>query len=199
MGLLRQGKRRLIPLQQGLARKLHDLTYLFIELINRCNLDCRHCGSDCTRASAIPDLPQSSVLPALREIASRYDPNRITVVLSGGEPLCYPGVFELGKAVADLGFPWGMVTNGFGWSRRRILQASAAGMRTATVSLDGLEQAHDWLRGRRGSFRKALETIRLLLEGAFLGALDVITCAHKRNLGDLDRLYSLLTKMGVPS
>ena len=199
MDLLRQGKRRLIPLQQKLARKLHDLTYLFLELTNRCNLDCLHCGSDCTRSSAIPDLPRSSVLEVLREIAFRYDPSRITVVLSGGEPLCYPGVFDLGGAISDLGFPWGMVTNGWGWSRRKVIQANAAGMRTATVSLDGLEGAHDWLRSRRGSFKKAVETIRLLLEGAFLGALDVITCVHKRNLDDLDPLHSLLSGLGVPS
>jgi radical SAM protein with 4Fe4S-binding SPASM domain len=140
----------------------------------------------------------SDILGVLDQIANRYDPRKITIVLSGGEPLCYPGVFELGQRITSLGYPWGMVTNGLGWSRTKVMRAKAAGMRTVSVSLDGLETSHDWLRGRKGTFKKAVAAIQMLVDAAFLAKMDVITCVNKRNLGDLDGLHALLTRIGVP-
>lgn len=190
-------RRALLPTYQAHVRRLHDLRYLFLELTQDCNLDCRHCGSDCTREAAGPSLAPSDVLRVLREIRERYDPHTITVALTGGEPLCYPELFLLGRAITDLEFPWGMVTNGYGWTPTKVLQARAAGMQSITVSLDGLEAEHDWLRGRPGSFRRAVDAISMLLRDPSWQAFDVVTCVHQRNLQDLDKLQGLLRALGV--
>lgn len=199
MGALQRAKRKLVPLHQKLARRLHDLDYLFIEITQRCNLRCLHCGSDCTRSSTVPDLAGAEIIGVLEEISQEYEPGKITVVLSGGEPLCYPGLFELGRRISRMGFPWGMVTNGLAWSREKVRKARAAGIRTVTVSLDGLEGSHDWLRGRKGSFHKASDAIRLLLDEGFLDAMDVVTCVNRRNLDELSPLHAHLTELGVPA
>lgn len=197
MSVRQRLQRRALPLYQDGLRRLHDLNYLFIELTHRCNLNCLHCGSDCTRDDATPDLDIEAVLRTMQEVASAYDPHGISVVLSGGEPLAHPGVFDLGAGLTRLGFPWGMVTNGFAWSDRHREQARRAGMRTVTVSLDGLEPEHDWLRNRSGSFRRASAAIEAFAAADWLQAMDVITCANQRNLPTLDGVRQHLIELGV--
>ena len=38
----------------------HKLLYLFLEITQRCNLNCLHCGSDCTAAVDSPELTTES-------------------------------------------------------------------------------------------------------------------------------------------
>lgn len=191
--------RKLWPLQQSAQRHVHDLRFLFLEITQRCNLSCRHCGSDCTADVTRPDLPAGRILEVLDGIRQNYDASRITVGLSGGEPMLYPNVFGLGRAIADLGFPWGMVTNGWAWTPEKVEAADRAGMCTITVSLDGPREAHDWLRGRTGSFDRACAALRMLAGAEWLQALDVVTCVHRRNLHQLDATRDLLQELGVRS
>lgn len=191
--------RALIPAHQRLLRRVHDLTYLFVELTQRCNIECLHCGSDCGRDPGGDELPAQAVLRALGEIRDRYDAGRIMVVLSGGEPLCYPDVFGLAAQIRDLGFRWGMVSNGFGWTREKVDSARDAGMSAVTISLDGTEADHDWLRGRAGSYRRAVRTIRMLQEPRFTRTMDIISCINRRNIGRLDEMYRQVLDLGVPA
>lgn len=189
--------RHLLPMQQGTQRRLHDLTYLFFEVTQRCNLVCRHCGSDCTADPAKPDLPAEQILRVLQEIRRQHNPAHITVALTGGEPLLYPGFFDLGRAITALGFPWGMVTNGYAWSPEKVEAARRAGMKTITVSLDGPPEIHDWLRGRPGSYERAANALRLLTAAPWIQKMDVVTCVHRKNLHHLDETRDLLADLGV--
>lgn len=198
MGIKRAIQRKLLPSYQKGVRELHDLTYIFFELTNNCNLACIHCGSDCIKDSTIPDLPAEDVLRVLSEIKKKYDYKKITVVLSGGEPLTYSyGVFKLGKEITKLGFSWGMVTNGYAWNEKRIEDAKQAGMKTVTVSLDGLEEEHNWLRGRPDSFKRAVNAIELLIKNPFYNVMDVITCINKQSLKNIDEIYQLVKQLGL--
>lgn len=189
--------RKLLPVQQRAQRNLHDLRFLFLEITQRCNLSCRHCGSDCTADVTQPDLPTAKIYEVLESIAARHDASRITVGLTGGEPLLYPDVFALGRGIAERGFPWGMVSNGWAWTPQQVAAADRAGMGTITVSLDGPREAHDWLRGRTGSFDRACAALRLLTAAEWIQALDVVTCVHRRNLHHLDATRDLLAELGV--
>lgn len=189
--------RKLMPTYQTAVSKLHNLRYLFLELTHRCNLECLHCGSDCTRSTSVPDLPREAVLKVLREVKEKYDSHDIMVALSGGEPLCYPNLFALGAEITRLEFPWGLVTNGYSWTEKSVAEAQAAGMGTITVSLDGCADEHNWLRGRPDSFARAVNTIKLLVANPFYQAMDVITCVNKRTLPHLDNIYKLIRDLGV--
>jgi radical SAM enzyme (rSAM/lipoprotein system) len=195
--LSQRAKRLLVPTHQQLVRKAHELRYLFLELTQDCNLRCLHCGSDCTRDPTASALDAEDILRVLREVKAHHDSHRISIALTGGEPLCYPDLFDLGREIYRLEFPWGMVTNGYAWSAQKVEEAKGAGLHTITVSLDGLEQEHDWLRGRPGSHRKAVEAISMLLDAGFLQALDVITCANPRNVHKLRDIYEQLAEIGV--
>ena len=70
--------------------RIHELNYLFWECTTRCNLHCRHCGSDCTAPGSSPDMPLDDFLRAFDTIptqAIKQTHNPFTVVLTGGEPL----------------------------------------------------------------------------------------------------------------
>lgn len=197
MSLLGRFRRSLVPVYQHHSRKLHDLQYVFFELTRNCNLACRHCGSDCIKDPEAPSLAVEKVLGVLRDIKSRHDSRKIAVALTGGEPLCYPGLFELGGEIAALEFPWGMVTNGWAWTPKVVEAARVARMHSITVSLDGFAASHDWLRGRKGSHQRAEHAISLLAGASFLQAMDVITCVNRRNLSELEDLADRLVGLGI--
>ena len=64
--------------------KLHELTYLFWECTLRCNLNCIHCGSDCTKEALSPDMPVDDFLKVLDNIAPHVNPAKTMIVITGG-------------------------------------------------------------------------------------------------------------------
>ncbi|MDH3892292.1 MAG: radical SAM protein [candidate division Zixibacteria bacterium] len=189
----------LLPIYQSAVSRVHDLRYLFVELTHRCDLACLHCGSDCIRDTRTPDLPSQEVIRVLEEIKQKYDSHKIMVALAGGEPLCYPSLFTLGAEITQLEFPWGMVTNGHAWTKETVAAAKAAGMCSVTVSLDGFEEDHNWLRGRSDSYARAVRTIQMLVADPFYQCMDIVTCVNKRSLERLDEFYEQVRELGVPA
>lgn len=194
------GLRRRIALE--IWRKLesdnirkHPLRQLFWECTLRCNLHCRHCGSDCHISSEQRDMPLADFLGVLDSIAAHTDPHKVFVVITGGEPLMRPDLEQCGRAIYDKGFPWGMVTNGLALTKERFRRLIDAGMHTATVSLDGTEEAHNFMRGNNKSFAAATAAIKMMAEQSdFL--FDVVTCVNRRNIDSLDQIKELLISLG---
>ncbi|GHT01462.1 radical SAM/SPASM domain-containing protein [Bacteroidia bacterium] len=177
--------------------QLHDLTYLFWECTLRCNLHCLHCGSDCTQQSTVADMPLSDFLKVLDTIAPHVDRHKTMVVLTGGEPLMRKDLEECGKEFYKREFPWGMVTNGYGLTPERFKGLLNAGLRSITVSFDGLNpETHDWLRGKTGSWERAKNAIAMIASAKDLVS-DVVTCVNKRTINDLEAIKELLTGLGV--
>ena len=176
---------------------VHELNYLFWECTTRCNLHCRHCGSDCFAASRDVDMPLEDFLRAFDTIPAQERAQPFTVVLTGGEPLLRPDIGEVGRALRSRGVGWGMVSNGWFYDAAMHRKLMAAGMGTLTISLDGLEASHDWMRGRAGSYSRALEGIRLAAAEPRLN-FDVVTCVNRRNFREVEVLYDRLQVLGVP-
>ena len=79
-----------LELQRQLARdnvEKHPLRQLFWESTLRCNMKCRHCGSDCKVSSLQPDMPFEDFAKVLRRIKEKYDSHKIMIIITGGEPL----------------------------------------------------------------------------------------------------------------
>ena len=174
--------------------KNHPLRQLFWECTLRCNLSCRHCGSDCRKVSATPDMPLEHFLAVLDDVATMTNPKNVLVNTVGGEPLVRPDIVECGKAITNRGFLWGFVTNGVLLTEPMLREVLDAGLRTIAVSLDGLEPEHNWLRG--GSFSGAMDAIKLLTRTRNL-LWDVITCVNQRNFSTLQLLKQHLIDAGV--
>jgi radical SAM enzyme (rSAM/lipoprotein system) len=176
--------------------RLHELTYLFWECTLRCNHACLHCGSDCMKDNAIKDMPLKDFLTAIDDIAKYVNPNKITVGLTGGEPLLRNDLETCGLELYKRGFPWGFVTNGYLLNEKKLAGLLNSGLRTVTISLDGLEANHNWLRGISNGFPKTVNAIRLVAESEKL-VYDVVTCANQRNINELHEIKKLLISLKV--
>lgn len=177
-------------------RKEHPLKQLFWECTLRCDLKCRHCGSDCKMQPASMDMPKEDFMRVLDSVAAKTDPHGVFVVISGGEPLMRSDLEECGKAITEKGFPWGMVTNALHLTPQRWIGLQRAGIRSMAVSLDGLEADHNWMRGNDNSFRAVSRALDMLTakEGF---VFDVVTCVNRRNYPHLDEIREWLIGKGV--
>jgi MoaA/NifB/PqqE/SkfB family radical SAM enzyme len=144
----------------------HPLRYLFWEATLRCNLNCLHCGSDCVRdnSTAINEIGVDLIKNELKEIVRYYSSDRITFAIIGGEPLIRKDVINVGAFAAELGYKWGITTNGMLLSSKIIKKLKDANLSTISISLDSIEKDHDTLRNYEGSYKKVVSVIRNLLD-----------------------------------
>lgn len=176
--------------------KIHQLSYILWECTLRCNLSCIHCGSDCKKDAAIQDMPSEDFFNAIDQIIDSVNPNKTMIVLTGGEVLLRKDLIEIGSGLYQRGFPWGIVTNGMLLNKQRINSLLEVGLRAITVSLDGLEASHNWLRGNAKSFSNAINAIKLLPNVPNI-EYDVVSCVNQKNFNELDQIKDLLINNGV--
>jgi radical SAM enzyme (rSAM/lipoprotein system) len=176
--------------------RLHQLSYLFWECTRRCNLKCLHCGSDCSAESKTEDLPFDDFLEAILPLKETHKPDSITVAITGGEPLMRADLPECGKKLRQHGFLWGIVTNGYDYTPEIHGRLLAAGMGSIALSLDGLEGSHNWLRGNKQSFDRAVKALALIASSKHL-TYDVITCVNQKNIYELEAIQEFLAAHNV--
>ncbi len=176
-------------------RKCHPLRRLFWECTWRCNLSCLHCGSDCKNSSVLPDMPAQDFLKVIDDLIPHVNPHVVNIVITGGEPLVRRDLEYVGRQLYDRGFPWGIVSNGLLLTRERFDNLLKAGMHNLTISLDGLEADHNWMRNNPNSFARAIDAIKMVAADSL--NFDVVTCVNRKSLSHLDELKGLLVDAGV--
>ena len=174
----------------------HPLRQLFWECTLRCNMKCRHCGSDCKTSALHPDMPFEDFEKVLRRIKETYDSHKVMIVITGGEPLMRKDIEKCCRAIYDMEFPWGIVSNGLLMTPQKIEGLLRAGMHSATISLDGFQEEHEWMRGVRGSFKNATEAIRILANEPSI-KFDVVTCVNNKNYDTLPEFKEYLISLGL--
>ena len=134
---------RLEQLRRRNLKTLHPLQQLFWESTLRCNVHCLHCGSDCVSSVTQPDMPAEDFLHVIdTEVTPHVDPHKVLIIISGGEPLMRKDLEQVGRALYNRGYPWGMVTNGLALTEERFRTLRNAGLRSMAISLDGLKEDH---------------------------------------------------------
>lgn len=174
--------------------RLHELNYLFWECTTRCNLNCLHCGSDCQKDSHYPDMPLEDFLKALDTIPSPS--KHFIVAITGGEPLLRKDLERAGREIRKRGMRWGMVSNGHLYTEERQSSLLRAGMGSLTISMDGLEETHNWLRNSGKSFQNVDRAIGLAASSSRIN-FDVVTCVFKKNIHELSEIHAYLVSKGV--
>ena len=180
LGLRRKMALEAARLLNKSLRQEHRLRQVFWESTVRCNIHCRHCGSDCRQASTVPDMPREDFFRVLDNIAQKQNPNEVFII----------------QGISDRGFPWGMVTNGLYLTPELFKLLRKAGLCSITVSLDGLEEQHTWLRRHPDCFRMASQAIDMIVADRTL-VYDVMTCVHQHNYDTLPQLRDYLINKGV--
>jgi radical SAM protein with 4Fe4S-binding SPASM domain len=162
-----------------------SLRYLELQITSRCNLRCRHCY-----LSSDPghELPANQVRSVLKEFE---DMQGLRVLITGGEPLLHSRFDEINEMLPELFLRKVLFTNGV-LLRQDLLNRLK--VQEIQVSIDGMRQAHDTLRGG-GSWEAAMGGLRRALDAGY--AVSVSTMVHRANLGDFDAMEELFRSLGV--
>ena len=94
------------------------------------------------------------------------------------------------SALREAGIVAVMTTGGAGITRELARDMARAGMSRVSVSIDGLEQRHDAMRAKRGSFAQATAALGHLREAGI--DVSANTNLNRTNQQDLEGLYEHL-------
>lgn len=191
----RLGLKLFKSLRQQIVER-HALRTLFFECTLRCNLSCRHCGSDCRTDVSERDMPLEDFLHVLdNEITPHVDPRDVLIIFSGGEVLVRSDLEVMGREVSKRGYRWGMVTNGMALSTKRLNTLLDAGLSSVSVSFDGFKEIHNSIRQNPLSYERALAALRLISKTGI--AYDAITCVTPELVDRLEEWKELLIAEGI--
>ena len=133
------------------------------------------------------------------DIKSSDTADKLTVCITGGEPLLRHDLEQAGIEIRKRGFRWGIVTNGLILSQERLYSLINAGMTSMSFSLDGFEQQHNHLRQSNLSFQKVMASVKMASDfsknGNFM--FDVITCVNRFNFDTLLDFRKFLIDKGI--
>lgn len=166
---------------------------LFVSLTTRCNLSCRHCYSACYPAGV--DLPLAKATRVLQEAAEL---GIFICVITGGEPLLYPGLFDLlarHDRMVCLLFTNGTVLDDPIAARLQELRHVLP-----LVSIEGNDRANDLLRGA-GTSAKVWEALTRLSKAGIPFGFSATACqdnlADLLDIGFYARLFRAGARFGI--
>jgi hopanoid biosynthesis associated radical SAM protein HpnH len=163
---------------------------LMLEPLHACNLTCTGCGRIREYLSTIKDK-----LTVEECLASVDEAGAPIVSICGGEPLIYPDIGRLVKGILKRRKHIYLCTNGM-FIKKRLHEFRPTSRFFFNVHLDGLEDTHDVAVERRGVFKAAVEGIAAAKRAGFLVCTNT-TIYRETDLGEIDRLFAYLTKLGV--
>ena len=176
---------------------LNNLDYkprlIFWEVTKGCNLRCIHCRATATELSSQYDLPLTKALNLIKQVSQSFLP---ILVLSGGEPLFRPDIFELAGYATSLGIRVALATNGTLVDEQVARRIVDSGVRRVSISLDGADAStHDAFRGIPGAFDAALRGFRNLR--ALGMSLQINMTIARHNAHQLPAVLELAKEIGA--
>lgn len=127
-------------------------------LLRRCNLTCRHCYATSADSEFRDELDTAEALGVIDQL---HEAGVRVLILSGGEPLLRPDIFQLADYARDKGFFVALSTNGTLIDEGNIARIAQARFDYVGISIDGLEAVHDDWRQLKGSFAASMHAIDL--------------------------------------
>jgi len=119
------------------------------------------------------------------------------VILIGGEAYLRPDFLLVIRAIRQRGMKASMTTGGYGFTAQHIEAAVEAGLQLVSFSIDGLEDTHDELRRREGSWARAFEGIAHVKRAGATACAN--TQINRRTLSQIVPLADRLGEAGIAS
>lgn len=161
------------------------------EITLRCNLSCLHCGSRASESRA-NELSTEEALDLVRQLA---EVGIDEVALIGGEAFLRRDWLEIAAAITKRGMICTMVTGGYGITEKLAVKMRKAGIVQCSVSVDGTEETHDHLRGRKGSWKACFQSIKYLNNAGIITTCN--TQINRLSSPELFQIYDLIHSAGV--
>jgi radical SAM protein with 4Fe4S-binding SPASM domain len=170
-----------------------SLRLVFWETTKACNLSCRLCRAVPQKELGPLELTTRRALDLIDDIARVARP---VMVLSGGEPLFRPDLFDIAEYGVESGFRMALATNGTLVSECVAAKIADAGFSRVAISLDGARaETHDRFRGLEGSHRLALRGLRNLRDNGV--SVQINSTIARHNVAELPDLLDLALEIGA--
>ncbi len=158
-----------------------------------CNMKCSHCYINATENKLAHELTTEEGKKLMDQICQVSKP---LLILSGGEPLLRPDIYELIKYGASKGLKMGLGSNGSLIDDVVAAKLKAAGIATVSISLDShIPAQHDEFRGVEGAWQKAVNACKALRKNNVL--VQVNTTLTQQNYDQIDDIMNLAEEIGV--
>jgi len=164
------------------------------ETTQACDLACLHCRAE---ARTCRDPEELSTLEAMALMNRVRGFGRPLFVLTGGDPMKRPDLFDLVRHGSRIGLRMAMTPSGTPlMTSRAVNELSEAGLSRLAVSLDGsIPEIHDRFRGVDGSYRWTLGTLEAAREAGL--PTQVNTTVTRHNVRDFEALIALMERLGI--
>jgi heme b synthase len=165
----------------------YPLRMIAWEVTRSCNLACVHCRASAENGPYEGELSSPEVFRVMDEIASFSKP---VIILTGGEPLLRPDIFDLASYGSEKGFRMVMATNGTLLTEEIVQKIKSSGIQRISISLDGpTAETHDAFRKVKGSFEGSLRGIQMAKKGSLEFQVNTtITQANLHLIPDILRM-----------
>lgn len=169
---------------------------VFWETTRACELACKHCRASATSQALPNELSTAEGYELLDQVAGFGRPYPI-LVLTGGDCLLRPDLFELIARATGLGLPVALapsVTPAL--TAEMITRIVASGVKAVSISLDGaLAATHEGVRGIAGHFAATVQAIRALAAAGL--TVQVNTTVMRANVRELADIADLISRAGA--
>jgi Fe-coproporphyrin III synthase len=158
----------------------------------QCNLSCIHCYASAGN-KAIPD--EMNTGQGMRLIEDLSDFGVPVILFSGGEPLLRKDLFDLASYAVKQKIRVALSTNGTLITGEIADALGNIGFAEVGISLDGIGEGNDRMRGKEGAFEKALQGIRNCVKYGIRVSLRLTITGH--NHEEIPAIFRLVEEEGI--
>ncbi len=167
---------------------------VFWETTRACLLACRHCRASATTQAPPGELSHAEGRRLIEQVAGFGRPHPI-LIMTGGDCLLRPDLFELIGYAAELGVPVALSPSVTPLTGDLIDQIASSGVKAVSISLDGADAAtHDGVRGIDGHFDATVTVLRDLAAAGL--TVQVNTTVMSANASQLADVADLVRRTG---
>jgi len=161
------------------------------EVTRNCNLNCTHCRAAANGGPYAGELSTKKCFSLIDDIAAVSSP---VIILTGGEPLLRPDIFEIATYGTNKGLRMVMATNGTLVTPAVVKKMIRSGIKRVSISIDGKDaQSHDAFRQEKGAFAGAMAGIAALKdEGMEFQINTTITSVNLKQIKDILELAKIM-------
>ncbi len=163
------------------------------EVTRTCNLSCIHCRAASLDKPYPNEFTTEECFILLDEVAAFARP---IMILTGGEPLLRPDIFEIAAYGNDKGLRMVLATNGILIDAESCIRMKESGIQRVSISLDGATaKSHDHFRKVRGAFAGSLRGVDFLKKASI--DFQINTTITSDNLHELSDIQKLAVDLGA--
>ena len=179
-----------LKVTRGMGNKVRMIAW---EVTRSCNLNCVHCRAAANCGHYPGELSTEKCFQLIDEIAAMSSP---VIILTGGEPLLRPDIFEIATYGTNKGLRMVMATNGTLVDSATVKKMIQSGIKRVSISIDGKNApSHDNFRQEKGAFDKAMAGIAAMKDAGM--EFQINTTITTANLKQIKDILELTKKLGA--